>query len=475
MLHNIRKFSKTFLAKIVLIIMIIPFVLWGMGGVFNTGNTNNVAKINNKNISTQDFINFLNTSNLDTENVKNNLNNNVLEELLSSLVSKKILEMEINDLNLLISENTLAKNIKKNPNFLDDDNKFSRIKYEKFLLNNNMSASQFEMSLKENELQKKLFYYIGGGIKSPFFITNNIFKEQENKIDLEFINLDNAYLKKKNITDENIAKFIEKNSEELKEEYIDFSYLKISPQNLIGSSEYNNAFFNQIDEIENEILNGKPIKDIASNLNLKLIDKKNYIIDEKSDSLEKKIYEMKDNKIELFDEGNFYVLYQINKIDKVLPKISDKKFKSKIREILYQRNRYEFNKKIFDEISKKKFTQRNFEDLSIKNLIKNEKTQLNSIKDNKKFTEDSVKLIYSLPQNSFTLVNDNDDNIYLVKIVKINNENISKNSDEFINYKNKSKIKLKDQMYSTYDNFLSDKYKVKINQKTLERVKNYFK
>jgi len=475
MLHNIRKFSKTFLAKIVLIIMIIPFVLWGMGGVFNTGNTNNVAKINNKNISTQDFINFLNTSNLDTENVKNNLNNNVLEELLSSLVSKKILEMEINDLNLLISENTLAKNIKKNPNFLDDDNKFSRIKYEKFLLNNNMSASQFEMSLKENELQKKLFYYIGGGIKSPFFITNNIFKEQENKIDLEFINLDNAYLKKKNITDENIAKFIEKNSEELKEEYIDFSYLKISPQNLIGSSEYNNAFFNQIDEIENEILNGKPIKDIASNLNLKLIDKKNYIIDEKSDSLEKKIYEMKDNKIELFDEGNFYVLYQINKIDKVLPKISDKKFKSKIREILYQTNRYEFNKKIFDEISKKKFTQRNFEDLSIKNLIKNEKTQLNSIKDNKKFTEDSVKLIYSLPQNSFTLVNDNDDNIYLVKIVKINNENISKNSDEFINYKNKSKIKLKDQMYSTYDNFLSDKYKVKINQKTLERVKNYFK
>ena len=73
------------------------------------------------------------------------------------------------------------------------------------------------------------------------------------------------------------------------------------------------------------------------------------------------------------------------------------------------------------------------------------------------------------------MVNDNDDNIYLVKIVKINNENISKNSDEFINYKNKSKIKLKDQMYSTYDNFLSDKYKVKINQKTLERVKNYFK
>ena len=80
-----------------------------------------------------------------------------------------------------------------------------------------------------------------------------------------------------------------------------------------------------------------------------------------------------------------------------------------------------------------------------------------------------------MPQNSFTLVNDENENIYLVKIVKINDEDISKNSVEYKNYKNKGKNKLKDLMYSSYDNFLEDKYKVKINQKTIERVKNYFK
>ena len=103
MLHNIRKFSKTFLAKIVLVIMIVPFVLWGMGGVFNSGNTNNVAKINNKSISTQDLMNFLNNSNIDTETVRENLENNVLEQLVSTLISEKLLEMEIKDLNLKIS------------------------------------------------------------------------------------------------------------------------------------------------------------------------------------------------------------------------------------------------------------------------------------------------------------------------------------------------------------------------------------
>ena len=50
MLSNIRNFSKTIYAKILLAIIIIPFVFWGMGGIFNSGNSNNIVKINNHNI-----------------------------------------------------------------------------------------------------------------------------------------------------------------------------------------------------------------------------------------------------------------------------------------------------------------------------------------------------------------------------------------------------------------------------------------
>ncbi len=475
MLHNIRKFSKTFLAKIVLVIMIIPFVLWGMGGVFNTGNTNNVAKINNKNISTQDFMDFLNSSNIDDQTLRENLENNVLEELISTLVSEKLLEMEIKDLNLIISEESLAKNIRNNPSFFDDNNKFSRTKYEKFLLTSNITASEFEMRLKHNELKKKLFYYIGGGLKTPFFITNNIFKNEKNKIDLEYLNLNNAYLKKTSFTDENLDQFIKENSEDLKEEYINFSYLKISPENLVGSNEYNQNFFNKIDEIENEILNGKQISYIASNFNLNLINKKNFIKNDKSSLIENKIYDMRKNKVEIFDEGNFYILYQIISSDKILPKITNKQFKEKVLEILYQKNKFDFNTKILNEINQKKFTQTSFENLSNKNFIKKEKTQLTSIDDNNKFTKDSVKIIYSLPKNSFTLVNDESENIYLIKIVNISKENIKKGSEEYESFEIKGKTKLRNQMYSSYDNFLDNKYEVQINQKTLERVKNYFK
>ena len=193
MLSNIRKFSKTFFAKILLVIIIIPFVFWGMGGVFNSGNTNSLAKINNVNISTQNFIDHLNNLNIDEETIREKLNENILEEVLTALISKELLALEIKDLNIFISDRTLVEKIKKNKNFLDENNIFSRTKYEKFLLSNNFTATRFEKELKMNELQKNLFEYISGGIKTPFFITNKTYKNETKKIKIQYINLEETY------------------------------------------------------------------------------------------------------------------------------------------------------------------------------------------------------------------------------------------------------------------------------------------
>ena len=172
MISNLREFAKTGVAKVLMVIIVIPFVFWGMGGVFSTGSTNSIAKINNYNISTQDFVDHLNRARLDTETIRENIDNNILEDVLGNLISSTLIQMEIENLNISISEKTLVQQIKKNKVFLDAQNKFSRTKYEKFLLSNNMTAPDFEMRLKEEALQKNLFSYISGGIKSPFFVTN---------------------------------------------------------------------------------------------------------------------------------------------------------------------------------------------------------------------------------------------------------------------------------------------------------------
>ena len=147
MISNFRNFAKTKFAGILVFIMIIPFVFWGMGGMFSSGNTNTLAKINKTNISTQEFIDYLNGSGISQKRIRDNLDKNILEELLSSLVSTKLLDLETKDYELIISKNTLLKMIKENKNFLDEKGNFQRLKYEKFLLENNQSAPIFEEKL----------------------------------------------------------------------------------------------------------------------------------------------------------------------------------------------------------------------------------------------------------------------------------------------------------------------------------------
>ena len=59
MLASIRKFSKSFIAKIFIAIIALPFIMWGMGDVFRSGNQNTLVEINKKKINTDEFVTYL--------------------------------------------------------------------------------------------------------------------------------------------------------------------------------------------------------------------------------------------------------------------------------------------------------------------------------------------------------------------------------------------------------------------------------
>ena len=129
---NITK--KKFGGLLLIVVIIIAFGFGGFGGGFNISNQNNIAKINNKNISTQDFMDYLNKSGLSQQVIKNNIDKNVIEELLSTLISTTLLNLEIKELNISITEGVLIKKIKSNKNFQDKKGVFKRTLYEKFNL-----------------------------------------------------------------------------------------------------------------------------------------------------------------------------------------------------------------------------------------------------------------------------------------------------------------------------------------------------
>ena len=99
--------------------------------------------------------------------------------------------------------------------------------------------------------------------------------------------------------------------------------------------------------------------------------------------------------------------------------------------------------------------------------------KLNSIRDNNKFEISSVKILYSLPINTFTLIND-DEKYLSSKSDKIYNQKLSDNNDQIYKYRNKQNSNIKNDMLKSYDLYLSKKYNIILNQKTIERVKNFF-
>ena len=473
MLDKLRGFSKSKLAIVLVGIIIIPFVFWGMGSVFSSGNTNSIAKINNKNISTQDFVDHINSSRISSQVIKENIDKNILEDLLGELISSVLLNMEINDLEVLVSEKTLSEKIINNNEFLDENKNFSRIKYEKFLLENNMSAVEFEMRLKDRELKRNLFNYISGGIKSPKFMVSNIYKEENKKIIIENNNLNNVY--KSNFSEDEIDKFIIDNADKLKRDFINISYVKITPQNLIDVNEFNNEFFKKIDEIENSILNGLNINDISLKYNLKITNKDNYNSEsgKNNTELDEIFNKRNEDKIQILDKNDFYLLYQINKINKILPDRSDTKFLDQINKNLLLKEKYDFNQNLLLKIQDSKFKDEDFKSISeISNELKT--TKINSIKDNNIFDINSIKLLYSMPLNNFLLMGDENKNIYLVKVINFEQEFLPEDSKEYKTYIQKTNLNIKNSLYTSYDYFLNEKYKVKVHQNTFERVKNYF-
>ena len=470
MLSKLRDFSKSKLAGVLIAIIIIPFVFWGMGSVFSGGNTNNIVKINNKKISTQDFIEHINTSNIDPDQLRKNLDKNVLEEILGQLISLNILKMEIQNLGIFKSDKSLSESIIKEKRFLDDDGKFSRIKYEKFLIENNVTAGEFERKIREGSLQKELFNYISGGIKSPNFITKSLFLDETKQVNIKYFNLDKHY--KNNFTDEEINEYINLNNDELKRDYIDVSYTIITPNTLTDTDQYNARFFEIIDDIENEIANEINFEQILTNYNLK-IEKKENLYNDESESFINTIYSKRsEDRTQLIETEDFYVLYKITNIENKIPEISDKNFFESVKEKLRSRNKFDFNKNILKEIEEGKFNESDFNKLAENVKIKN--ALIKSVDDNSLFNIDSLKMLFTIPKGDFLLIVDNSNNIYLTKVENYQYNNFFSEEDK-IKYEIQSNFKIQNEITNSYDLILNDKYKVEIYNNTLERLKNYFR
>ena len=121
-----------------------------MGDVFRGGNQNVIATIESNKISTQEFINYINRLNLNEEQIKNLSKTDLIEQILSDYIGKKVMSLEIEKLGIVVSDNALRDIIKNDKLFLKMAN-FQELSMKNFY----SKAVQLHLSLKQILSSKK--------------------------------------------------------------------------------------------------------------------------------------------------------------------------------------------------------------------------------------------------------------------------------------------------------------------------------
>ncbi len=483
MLASIRKFSKSFIAKIFIAIIALPFIMWGMGDVFRSGNQNTLVEINKKKINTDEFVTYLRKLNLTSEQVKKIGKEKIFNDALTNYISEKIIALETEKKNIKLTDKSLLRILMTDKNF-QKDNKFSQTKYEKFMLTSGYTKIRYEKTIKNIEQKGQLLSFYSGGIKLPSFIVKDIYQNENQSKEISFLDLDKIY-EKKIITEEKIKDFYNENKESFSDKFKSFRYIELKPENLVGNNEPNEEYFKKIDQIENNILDGNTFDQIISDkkniitvdkINLRRKNNNGKKIENIDIKLFQKIFSIdKTGKPEFINFNNKFYVAEIMEEEDILLTLSDVDLKKSIKNQLKILTIIKENAKISDDIKNKKFNKKDMVSMSEKKGVKIEKIKIKNIRDTSKFNSTLIEEIYRYSSGQVFVLSDSLlRKNYIVSIDQDENANINVDSKIYKEYVNNANSVYIKKIFKTYDNYINANYKIDTNEKVLERLKNSF-
>ena len=481
MLSSIRKFSSSIYAKIFLFVVAVPFIFWGMGPLFTGGNLNTIVKINDEKISTQEFTNFLKNNMTNKEPLEDDL----IDRLLSSFIGEKLLIEEMNNFDIHVSENSLGSII-RNEKIFKKNNQFSRTEYEKFLIKNRLYAVTFEANILQQEKKKQLFDFIGGGIAPSKSMVNIIYDKINQKRNIQAINLNDIINKKLKFSEDEIKLFFDQNRDKFKDIYKSIKFIELNSKNLTENNEISDLFFQKIDEIDDLIVGGENLDNILNKYNLgaatittfKELDIENNSkeINKFPPRLIKNVFAINETEptILIADKDKYFVV-EVIKTENIQRNINDKSVRKDILENLEIQTRAKFVSKIIEKINKNNFKKSDFDRLSYEENVTIKKIRLENQNDNKILKKELISQIYAFPEKKIIVIADIGlRESFLIYIDKIESVRVDQGSENYKKYFNLSKIQIAGNLYNTYDSYLKYKYKININQKALDNIKNNF-
>lgn len=465
-----KSLTKKILISLITGIIIIVFGAWGMGDLFSTGNRNIVAEIDNKKIYIKDYMNEARS--YVNQNRKSELNDRDHGIILNNLISEKIYEKFLEDLNLVINDQALANYIKNDQKFKNDNGVFSRTKYEKYILTNNINISSLENYYKKELIKKITVEVFINGITDTDYHIKKYEDDFLKQVNVKYFKINTQ----NNFTDKQINEYFLKNKSKYSlGEMRSGEYIKLSFDNL-GYKDQNDQYYKTIDNIENDIINNLNYQVLIDKYKLKAfkIEKINQkgLNNNREFSNEKKfsksLFSLNKNfSTEIIEINNEKYLIKLNNIslsDDVL-------FNDKIKKEIISELNFIKNMNLSKEISHSK--KNSFEEIANQNNLIINNFFFKNVLDNKGlFTEANMNKIFSSNKDD-TIILQNQGQIFSIKISEISRSKSKiKNLKKVIS--NQVKQEFQSLILRDLDQYLLRKYSINLNEKVINQIKKSF-
>src|SRR5258705_5843761 len=174
MLQQLRAASKSWVASVIIGVLVLAFALWGVADIFRGGADTVIADVGRTQISDAEFdqqlrskiraVSSQSQTQLTMEQAKAiGLDKNVLDQV----ISRAALDEVVNRLGLTASQQSIAAQIRGNPNFRGTDGAFDPTLFARTLQDNTISEASFVGSTGKDIARAQLLEAATAGLTAP--------------------------------------------------------------------------------------------------------------------------------------------------------------------------------------------------------------------------------------------------------------------------------------------------------------------
>lgn len=223
MLDAIRNHTKGWIAKAILALITIPFALFGIDSYFNDAGSNvAIAKVNGNKISIQEYSNAVDNARNRLQSQGQKIDSAILESvefkqsILDSLITRRLINAEIQRANFRISDAQLSTYILGMPEF-QQDGRFSEDIYQKTLAQNRLSTTRFESDRRNELLMQQARDGLMALVSVPKGVTEQALKFAYQQRDVSVAEIKTAqFVEKANVTPEQVKAYYDQHQDKFK-------------------------------------------------------------------------------------------------------------------------------------------------------------------------------------------------------------------------------------------------------------------